>query len=282
MRGTVTTKLASSTRLGNAGAREVVVATCTDARTGDLHGVIVPASLDGCACTLRDVGAVWIVGNAAVVVGSLVCAATLIHLRRPGDERRWPWISTVIVGLTAVVTALQHASPDLLALLRRDTDGLLAGEVWRLVTPLVVQPDGVVQICLNAFLMLWFLPVAERVYRQGLWALYLVPGVAGQAVNAWWSPDGGGSSTAVFGVMGGILAYVVRHRAHPSVPAPVVVVACVALVGGVVLTAFRDGHGVGVLVGALTSLLLHPRPVGPGGEAVHDADGAPAAASPPS
>ncbi|GIG20357.1 hypothetical protein Cch01nite_10810 [Cellulomonas chitinilytica] len=55
-----------------------------------------------------------------VVVGTLVCTAFLIHPRRRGDVRRWPWISIGIIGLTAVVTAPALVSPDLLAVLRRD------------------------------------------------------------------------------------------------------------------------------------------------------------------
>jgi len=66
-----------------------------------------------------------------------------------------------------------------------------------------------------------------------------------------------------------------------TAPAPKCgLVACVALGAAVVITTFRDGHGVGVLVGALTSLLLHARPVGHEGDVVHDADGEPAVASP--
>jgi membrane associated rhomboid family serine protease len=94
--------------------------------------------------------------------------------------------------------------------------------------------------------------------------LYFLPGIAAQVANAWWSPEGGGSSTAVFGVMGALLAYVVRNRARPMVRAPFVAIACVALGTAVVTMLSHDGHGVGVLVGALASLLLRPSPIGDG------------------
>ncbi|GAA1813178.1 hypothetical protein GCM10009682_37950 [Luedemannella flava] len=211
---------------------------------------------------------IWVAGNAVVVLTSLVITSYLYHLRVPAVGRRWPWVSATIIAVTAVVTGLQFASPGLLDALRRDPDGLLDGEVWRLVAPLFVQPHGVTQVVLNGFLALIFLPVAERLYGNGLWLVYLGPGVVYQIVNVTLFPDnGGGSSTAIFGAMGAIHAYVLRHGAgsapSPRIDKPFMVISSISVAAAVVLAVFRDGHGWGLLAGALFALaFLRPdRPV---------------------
>ena len=197
---------------------------------------------------------VWIAGNAVVVVTSLVIMSYLYYLRIPAAGRRWPWASATIIGVTAVLTGLQFAYPGLLDALRRDPNGLSDGEVWRLVTPVFVQSSGVTQAALNAFLALVFLPVTERLYGKGLWLVYFGPGVVYQIVNLMLFPDNGsGSSSAIFGAMGAMHAYVLRHK---QIDRPFMVISMVSIAAAVVLAIFRDGHGWGLLAGALFSLLL--------------------------
>jgi hypothetical protein len=85
---------------------------------------------------------VWIVGNAVAVQATVITMSYLFYLDVLTRGWRWPWTSTAIITVTALVTGLSFAVPDLLALLRRDTDSLLAGQVWRVITPLFVQPHG--------------------------------------------------------------------------------------------------------------------------------------------
>jgi hypothetical protein len=84
--------------------------------------------------------------------------------------------------------------------------------------------------------------------------LYFVPGVVGQLVNCAWRPGGGGSSTAVFGVMGSILIYVLVHR--KSAPRQYPVFAILGICGAVVMCFTRDGHGPGLLTGAALAALI--------------------------
>ena len=208
---------------------------------------------------------IWLAGNAVVVVTSLVIMYYLYYLRVPAAGRRWPWASATIIAITAVVTGLQFAYPGLLDALRRDADGLLDGEVWRMVTPIFVQSNGVTQAVLNGFLALVFLPLAERLYGDGLWLVYFGSGVVYQIVNFMLFPDNGaGSSSAIFGVMGAMHAYVLRHTtgrpassaSPPQIDKPFMVVSTVSIAAAVVLAIFRDGHGWGLLAGVLFSLLL--------------------------
>ncbi|HEX6685084.1 MAG TPA: rhomboid family intramembrane serine protease [Candidatus Limnocylindrales bacterium] len=198
---------------------------------------------------------IWIAGNAVVVFTSLVIVYLLYYLRVPAAGRRWPWVSATIIAVTAALTGLQFAYPGLLDALRRDPDGLLDGEVWRIVTPIFVQSDGATQAALNAFLALAFLPLVERLYGNGLWLVYFGPGVVYQIVNFTLFPDhGAGSSSAIFGAMGAMHAYVLRRRVQ--VGKPFMVVSAVPVAAAVVLAIFRDGHGWGLLAGALVALLL--------------------------
>jgi len=211
------------------------------------------------------VSGIWLAGNAVVVITSLVIMYYLYYLRVPAAGRRWPWVSATIIAVTAVVTGLQFAYPAVLDALRRDADGLLDGEVWRMVTPIFVQSNGVTQAVLNGFLALVFLPVAERLYGNGLWLVYIGSGVVYQIANVMLFPDNGaGSSSAIFGAMGAMHVYVLRHAigqladsdSPPRIDKPFMVISAVPIAAAVVLAIFRDGHGWGVLAGALFSLLF--------------------------
>jgi len=197
---------------------------------------------------------VWIAGNALAIICTLICMATLTHLHRALAKPRWPVWSIAVIAVTATVTALQFAYPEVLTLARRNPEALLAGEYWRMVTPLFVQPHGLVQCLCNAFFMLAFMPIAEKLYGKGVLALYFIAGIAGQAINYGWDPYGGGSSTAAFGVMGGLLAHVLRNARRT--PLLLVPVAIAGLGAAAVLSWFHDGHGPAMLTGALVGLLL--------------------------
>lgn len=162
--------------------------------------------------------------------------------------------STLIIALTSLTFVLQLAYPDVLHALQRNMDGLKAGEWWRLVTPLFVQSQGVFQFLFNMMFMVVMLPMAARLYGAMLWFLYFVPGVVGQVVNYTWIPDGGGSSTAVFGVMGSVLVYVLWDR--KTAPKQYPVFAILGILGAVVMIFTYDGHGPGLLTGAALAALI--------------------------
>jgi rhomboid protease GluP len=138
--------------------------------------------------------------------------------------------------------------------MRLDVASLSAGEWWRLITPLFVQPYGWVQFVFNILFLAVFLPMAERLYGTKVWLLFLGTGLAGQLVNIHWRPGGGGSSTAAFGIMGTVLAYVLLRC--NSAPQQYRWFAVLGILGGVVMCFNRDGHGAGVLSGAALAGLI--------------------------
>jgi rhomboid protease GluP len=204
--------------------------------------------------------ALQIAFTALIVPSTIACMGYLRQLNRFTRYAHLPWISIALITVTAAVTALQFRFPAILSESRRDLEGLLAGEVWRLVTPLFVQPEGITQALANGFFAVLFLPLAERIYGARVLVIYFAAGVLCQLVVYAWSPDSGGSSSALFGVMGALLGYVLRHRRLARWP--FVALASVAFVGATGLTIFfrADGHGPGLLIGALVAACVRAEP----------------------
>jgi membrane associated rhomboid family serine protease len=121
-----------------------------------------------------------------------------------------------IATVTAVVGALQLRHVEVLTWLQRDPAQLRAGQWWRLVTPLLVQPAGWGQYGFNLVgVVLVGLGVERRYRALRTLACYLGAGIAGVGVALLWAPHerGGGSSDAVAGLVGALtVAYWVDRR----------------------------------------------------------------------
>jgi rhomboid protease GluP len=178
----------------------------------------------------------------------------LAYVRRKLRPTPFPVITLALIGVTAAITALQFVVPGLLALFRRNPDALTAGEVWRIVTPMFVQPAGVSQCIANAFLLGAFMWMVEKLYGRGLLLIYFGSGILAQIFLNFWLPDGGGSSSAAFGLIGAIYCFLLRERRQALMP--FVILPVVGLLAGLMLAVFRDGHGAGMLLGATISSLL--------------------------
>jgi rhomboid protease GluP len=193
--------------------------------------------------------------NGMTITASMVCCVAYLYKYRWQHLKARPLVASIlIITLTILTFGLQIAYPEVLQALRRDAAGLKAGDWWRLITPLFVQSSGAFQFLFNMIFLVVFLPMGERLYGARIWLLYFVPGVVGQLVNYAWSPGGGGSSTAVFGVMGSVLVYVLWHRR--SAPRQYPVFAILGICGALVMCFTRDGHGPGLITGAVIAALI--------------------------
>ena len=170
------------------------------------------------------------------------------------------WGTAVIIGLTVLVTTLQYLVAGVLPAFQRDLDALVAGEWWRLVSPLFVQPHGWGQCLFNGLFLIVFVPLSERLYGAGVWLIYFGSGIVGQLANYSWRPEGGGASTAAFGAMGSLLLWVLWQRR--SMPIQYQVFASLGIGGAVVMSLIHDGHGPGLLAGALIASILIARSKG--------------------
>jgi hypothetical protein len=184
--------------------------------------------------------------------------APVASLERGVDPRprRWPIATMSVLAVTVVVTLLQFPFPAVRLALWRDPHALTAGQVWRLVTPLLVQYDAWWQIVAVFALIAGVGTVAERLYGPGRWLLlYLGGGVLGHAVGFAWQPYDAGASVAVAGLLGAVCAWLLSP-AGPRL-ARVRVWGVVWPLAGLVLTAKQDIHGPPLLLGfALGTLLL--------------------------
>ena len=168
-----------------------------------------------------------------------------------------PVITVLIIGFTALITGLQFVYPEVLTAFRRNREALLAGEWWRMVTPLFVQAYGWVQACINGVAAVVFCPLAERLYGKKLLALYFIPGVLGQIFGYLWSPNTAGSSLGIAGVIGGLFAFALFHRHELSRSAQFFAICGIA--GAVVLCLCRDIHGPPTILGVLLASILRDR-----------------------
>jgi hypothetical protein len=173
-------------------------------------------------------------------------------------------ISICLLCLTITITSLQFIFPEIITALDRNRHGLLSGEVWRLITPLFIQPMGIGQCVFNGLFFVSFVPIAEHLYGRSLMLIYFGTGLVGQLVNFYWetTPGGlptgrGGSSTALYGVMGALFMYIMVNR--QIFPKGYILIPTAGFLGAIVLVFFEDGHAPALLTGAILGLLLRAK-----------------------
>ena len=95
----------------------------------------------------------------------------------------------------------------------KDNDLILAGQVWRLVTPIFVH-GGLVHFGVNMYSLFALGPPVERFFGPPrMLALYLISGVSGVAFSLALTPDRSvGASGAIFGLLGALAMFLYLHR----------------------------------------------------------------------
>lgn len=235
-------------------------------------------------------------------------------------------VVTLAVGVaTAAVSTAALIVPPLSAAMVRDGELVRAGDWWRLVTPILVQPDGWGQFAFNLIGVGLIGAALEQRLRRWLWlVVFLAAGLGSVLVLTLVTPGDrdGGSSDCVAGLIGalavlrrldgttsermrsermtsegtmsdvrrGVLSFAATAYSTffcayltaldlggvwPAVLAGDVAVAValtaarrsgstrvdtgvlvLVVVAGIVMAARVDGHGIGLLVGALLALVV--------------------------
>ncbi len=134
--------------------------------------------------------------------------------------RRVPWLTIAVFAVTAGCFIAQLVDDRVVTALQRDPSGLHSGGLWRVVSPLLIQSDGIGQGVFNLVTLLFFGIVVEWVLPRWVWiSLYLTAGIVGQLLGYLWEPPGGGNSVAVCGLIGAVVVILLRGR--PELPGPV-------------------------------------------------------------
>lgn len=186
--------------------------------------------------------------NALLYVVVLVLGVRVGVRWLPAQRRRAGLVVAVAVWLVvAVPSLLQIPFPALLTHLERDPALVRRGQVWRVLTGLVVQDGGIGGTVFNLVALAVVALVAGQLWGRGLPLVFLATHL-GFAVPAVFVSDdvGAGNSGATFGLAASMAgwALVGPHRERGDLARLAGI-----LGAGVVLLALRDAHGIPVLAG---------------------------------
>ncbi len=176
-----------------------------------------------------------------------------------------PRLTYIFLGVNIVIFLLQEwAYPGLLFLGAKDNARIIAGEWWRLITPMFIHLD-LWHIGFNSFSIYVFSPQVEALHGYYRYlVIYLLSGVCGIIFSFAFSPNPSvGASTAIFGLVGAMLVYFYRHRRlfgerGRRVLIEIIVIAALNLALGPAVGADNAGHIGGLVGGALIAWLIGP------------------------
>jgi membrane associated rhomboid family serine protease len=144
----------------------------------------------------------------------------------PGSAVRQLWraypVTVTITGITALAGAAQLLGPEVVSALQRDPEQLRQGQTWRLVTPLFVQPDGLLQYAFNLAGSALVGASVETHYGRTQWLIsYFGGGLVALGLAYRWFPHStdGGSSDAIAGLIGALTYAMWRTQLQPAWPA---------------------------------------------------------------
>jgi membrane associated rhomboid family serine protease len=181
----------------------------------------------------------------------------------PGIRTNVPIGTIIALVCWAICTTLYHlGATDLFLAVRRDPHALADGQLWRLLSPVLVQPDDVKTTIILGVLSAVIGVIAERTFGTVRWlVLFLAGALAGHVIGEWWQPYSSGISVAFCGPLGALVVYAILM--HARRPGPQIVGPAAVLIGAIVLAVRTDIHGPAILAGALVAAIAM-RPVQPG------------------
>ncbi|MDQ2729023.1 MAG: rhomboid family intramembrane serine protease [Actinomycetota bacterium] len=134
-------------------------------------------------------------------------------------RRSVAWLTGVVSAGTLAASLAALARATLMQATTRNLAQLRAGQWWRIITPVFVQPDGWGQLAFNLLGVTVIGAALERRMSRAGWTLtYLLGGVVGiVAISAWHPTDrGGGSSDAVAALVGALSVLLAAKNHHPD------------------------------------------------------------------
>jgi len=169
-----------------------------------------------------------------------------------------PVMTYTILGVTVFVYLLQMATLylwpkiDLPAALGvKANDLIVAGQWWRLFTPMLLHDDSLLPLHIG-FNMYFLAIVGTRLEKftghRAFLLLYIVAGFAGNVFSFLFSPyDALGASTALFGLMGAQVMFVLHNRAFLADNGKAALQNALVLIGlNIVIGISLNASGIGI------------------------------------
>ena len=190
----------------------------------------------------------------AGLYGAYLAGSLFLRTQSTNPTRRQLPYATLLLTLTiAIPTILQFFFPALLQMFERNYERFLAGDWWRIITPLFVQDGGLSGSIFNLVSLVLVGSVAERLWDSQRWlVIFFAGGILSQIVGFAWQPVGAGNSIANFSLAASIAVFcLVRNT--PRVGQGT---AILSLGAGVILLFLKDIHGPAMMIGAVIALIL--------------------------
>jgi membrane associated rhomboid family serine protease len=163
-------------------------------------------------------------------------------------------LTIAAIVIPTIFLILIQIWPNVLTSLQRDPDALATGQWWRLISPLLVDSDGWLQLLWVSVGFVAIGILAE--HRLGWWRwllLFLAGGLAGEITGYLWEPYGGGTSIALFGILGGLLVLWIRQNGPVQVIASIY---ALAVVPALACEAITSSLGASDIVGIIAVVVL--------------------------
>ncbi|MBI5331480.1 MAG: rhomboid family intramembrane serine protease [Betaproteobacteria bacterium] len=186
--------------------------------------------------------------------GPPILLRALLSGLRKDKTARAPWVvaalllANLLVYLALGMSGAGWVTADPARLIENGSNFApytLDGEPWRLFTAMFLH-GGLLHLLVNLYTLYDLGRLAEKLFgRLGFLALYLLAGLAGGIASVWWNPwvNSVGASGAIFGVMGGLLVYLLDQR--NGVPASVMkphAISILAMTGYTVAYGLTHDH----------------------------------------
>jgi rhomboid protease GluP len=132
---------------------------------------------------------------------------------RVAVPRSAPYVTYVIIGITVAIFVLQQVTDLPIILFIKSNNLIRAGEVWRLLTPMLLH-GSLAHIGFNMYALLSFGTGLERYFGHGRFLLlYILGAFAGNVASFLLTKaDSLGASTAIFGLLGAEAVFLIQNR----------------------------------------------------------------------
>ncbi len=171
------------------------------------------------------------------------------------------FINILVWFLLTVYSGISGIDYDILLILAgaKVNSRILAGEYWRLITPVFLHGD-MIHLLLNSWSLYVAGSITERLYGHSAFAvIYFVSGLCGSIASLFFTPGAGvGASGAIFGLMGALIyfGFTKKDFFRRFFGHNIIIVLVLNLVYGFVMPGIDNSAHIGGLAGGFVAAAL--------------------------